>query len=212
MALNVKEAEEKVTGQVDVGDIESGDSLGAEELPEVPGDDTPIPVEPEPVPTQKVYLFDNNYSVCAYDDPTVLKNPVFKCELTDWFANDKVVRKVGEEYVLGKPDEQDVKNNEAYHALEQKIAEEQKFLSDTDYVCFEIIEGAAKKEDKQKVLDERVSTREQMVKDKEALAQMKLIDLGTEVQYKWIDNKGNPAEEPVEPPEPEQGENEKGGK
>ena len=193
MALNVKEDEENEEnktqqGNVEVDDIESGDSLGEEPEP-----------EPEPEPTLKLFLFAQGYAVCSYDTPTVLKNPVFKCELSDWFANDKLIRKVSEQYVLGKPDEQDVKNNEAYHALEQKIAEEQKFLSDTDYVCFEIIEGAAKKDDKQKVLDERVSTREQMVKDKDTIAQMKLVDLGTEVQCKWIDNKGNPAEEPMEP-------------
>lgn len=205
MALNVKEDEEKVTGQVDVGDIESGDSLG---------DDTPIPVdpepepepepepkpEPEPVPTQKVYLFKQDYAVCSYDDPTVLKNPVFKCELTDWFDNDKTIRIVGDVYVLGKPDEQDMKNNEAYYALQNKISEEKKYLSDTDYVCFEIVEGAAKKDDKQKVLDKRAATRDQMWKDEEELSKMKLVDLGTEVQYRWIDNKGNPAKEPVEPP------------
>lgn len=197
MALNVKTDEEKerVTGQVDVGDIESGDSLG-----EVSDDSTPIPVEPEPepepVPTQKIYLFAQDYAVCSFTDPTVLKNPVFKCELTDWFANDKIIRKVADTYVLGRPDEQDVKNNEAYYALQNRISEEQQFLTDTDYVCFEIIEGAAKKEDKQKVLDKRIETRNQMIADKEEFAKMKLVDLGQEIQVAWIDNRGNQANPP----------------
>lgn len=139
------------------------------------------------------------YGLQQDEEPTVFGKevkPLATYSEKNWFENDGVLRQVGDTIVLGKPSEQDIKNNEAYYALRNKIGEEQQFLSDTDYVCFEIIEGAAKKEDKQKVLDKRIATRDQMTADKEELSKMKLVDLGQEITVAWIDNNGNQRQPP----------------
>ena len=139
------------------------------------------------------------YGLQQDEEPTVFgkdTKPLATYSEKNWFENDGILRQVGDTVVLGKPSEQDIKNNEAYYALQGKIGEEQTFITDTDYICFEIIEGAAKKDDKQKVLDKRVATRNQMVADKEELSKMKLVDVGQEITVAWIDNRGNQRQPP----------------